>query len=203
MHIISIEPAKKGELKIEFESGMQLFMYKKEIAPFHLEENMDISDDVFEEIYRGILGKRVKKRAMFLLEKMDRTKHQLEDKLKSNAYPQELIDEAIAYVESYGYLDDKRYAENYIGFRQNTKSRTRIKMELFQKGVDKEIIEEALNIAYENDEIDMIKQILKKKKYYDNELDLDKKRKLHQSLLRKGFKNSDIKHAMKCEEYLT
>lgn len=203
MRIVSIEQENKGQKKIEFENGLELLFYKKEIASFHLEENMEISDSIFDEIYRGILGKRVKKRAMFLLEKMDRSKQQLKDKLKTNDYPQELIEEAVIYVEKFGYLDDKRFAENYIEFRQNNKSRTRLKMELIQKGIDKSIIEEAMDMSYESNEVDMIKQILTKKRFYEEEMDSDKKRKLYQSLLRKGFKNSDIMHAMKCDDYLT
>ncbi len=100
-----------------------------------------------------------KKRALALLEKMDRTEQGLYRKLAESEYPEELILDAIEYVKKYHYIDDMRYARNYISYRQGSKSRRRLQQELMQKGVPKEITEQALEEIYENNDTE--KKLLK------------------------------------------
>ena len=33
---------------------------------------------------------------------------------RANGYPKCCIDETVAYIYSYGYIDDRRFADNYI-----------------------------------------------------------------------------------------
>ena len=86
---------------------------------------------------------------MHLLADMDRTETALREKLKQGCYTQNMIDRAIDYVKSFGYLDDGRYAENFIRSRQGAKSRKEIRAALMQKGVSAELIEQALESCYE------------------------------------------------------
>ena len=50
----------------------------------------------------------------------------------------EAVEDAIAYVKSYGYINDARYARTYISFRMETRSRQKILSELQLKGVDRQ-----------------------------------------------------------------
>lgn len=93
---------------------------------------------------------------------MDRTEQGLYRKLAESEYPEELILDAIEYVKKYHYIDDMRYARNYISYRQGSKSRRRLQQELMQKGVPKEITEQALEEIYENNDIEKIAEILKR-----------------------------------------
>ena len=73
---------------------------------------------------------------------MDRTEAQLREKLLKAEFEPEFIEQAIAYVKSYGYLDDERYVRNYIEYRQSQKSKRQIEQELlYRKGVSKDLIE--------------------------------------------------------------
>ena len=56
--------------------------------------------------------KRAKHRALYLLERCDRTEQELRTKL-SRSYEPEIVEEAIRYVKQYGYIDDKRYAATF------------------------------------------------------------------------------------------
>lgn len=49
---------------------------------------------------------RARKKAMRLLEHMDRTEKGLTDKLRQAEFSQEAVEDAIAYVKSYGYIND-------------------------------------------------------------------------------------------------
>ena len=86
---------------------------------------------------------RARKKAMRLLEHMDRTEKGLTDKLRQAEFSPEAVEDAIAYVKSYGYINDARYARTYISFRMESKSRQKILSELQMKGVDRQTALEA------------------------------------------------------------
>ena len=88
--------------------------------------------------------RKAKLRALHLLEYMDRTEKGLRQKLEQSGYPTEVVDEAIRYVKSYGYIDDKRYADNYLRTRSNGKGRRRLFQELYQKPDEKASIGEMI-----------------------------------------------------------
>ena len=66
---------------------------------------------------------RARKKAMRLLEHMDRTEKGLTDKLRQAEFSPEAVEDAIAYVKSYGYINDARYARTYIPFRASDERR--------------------------------------------------------------------------------
>ena len=86
---------------------------------------------------------------MHLLEDMDRTESALREKLRQGLYPSDVTEAAIEYVKSFGYLDDVRYAENFVRSRQNVKSKKEIGTALLQKGISSEIAKRAMEICYE------------------------------------------------------
>ena len=58
--------------------------------------------------------KAAKEKALNLLSYSDKTEKGLRDKLAEHGFPPYAIDEAISYVRSFHYLDDKRFAEAFI-----------------------------------------------------------------------------------------
>ena len=63
---------------------------------------------------------------------MDRTEHQLREKLRASEYPEEVIEEAIEYVKSFHYIDDERYAETFTRYKKEKMSRQQIKQKLYR-----------------------------------------------------------------------
>lgn len=194
-------PAKK--VRVALEGADDLVLYRGEIRKYHIEEGTELPEEVYQDIFYNVIGKRAKKRAMHLLEKMDRTERNLREKLRLNGYPEKLIDDAVEYVKRYHYIDDLRYAENYIRFHQDRKSAQGLKLDLMKKGVAKELIEQALLEEYQSDEQEMIAQILQKKGYFSGEKLPAEQQRMYRYLLRRGYKSSDILHVMKCDDYLT
>lgn len=140
---------------------------------------------------------RAKKRALYLLERMDRTEQQLREKLKSSDYPEEVIEEAIEYVKSFHYLDDERYAENFTRYKKENMSRQQIKQKLMLKGVSKDIIQNAIEEEYDVDESIHIRNILEKKHFSYETADEGEFRRVYSYLLRRGFRSNDILKEMK------
>ncbi len=201
LQVTAVLPQEKGRALVQFDNGMKVLLYKGEIRRLSLKEGEYISEMLYEKILKEIVGMRAKKRAMHLLERMDRTESQLSEKLRQNGYPDICIEEAIAYVKSYHYIDDTRYAENYVRFHQQKKSRQRLKMDLYAKGIDKAIIEDVLEKTFSSDEQEKIRRLLEKRHFDYGRSDRKEQQKTYQFLMRRGFRSSDILQVMKAEKF--
>ena len=145
--------------------------------------------------------KRAKLRCMHLLEKRDYTEKELRQKLENGKteYTEEQIDGAIAYVKSFHYVDDGRYACKYIEAMESRKSRRQIEQELYQKGVDRELIQEAFEETGEVPEEEQIARWMEKRNFHPEEADLKEKQRMYAFLARKGFRAENIQRVMKSE----
>lgn len=194
-----IEAVGKGRYRVKFDTGVTCLLYRKEMSSFSIEKGKKITAQQYQELLEEVVGKRAKKRALHLLEQMDRTEKQLRDKLLANEYPQSCIDEAIAYVKGFHYLDDSRYASNYVRFSQEKMSRVQMKQKLMQKGIASSVIANAIEEEYVADEMEQIMALLRKRKFVPEEADEKEFQRTYQYVMRRGFKSSDILKAMKME----
>lgn len=140
-----------------------------------------------------------RRKAMRLLEHMDRTERGLRERLKQEGFSEEAAENALEYVKSFGYLDDARYARNYIAGRAGTKGRQRILQELYQRGIDPQTAEEAWAEAAElqdTDEMEAICRAVRKKYPEETVLDEKEARRLYGFLTRRGFSGGDILRAL-------
>lgn len=195
MLILSIDeqPGKKAKKsKVRLQGGEDLCLYTKEVNRLGLKAGEELSDVAYEDILTMILIPRAKKRAMHLLEKQDRTRKNLSDKLRESGYPMRAVEEAVSYVESYHYIDDDRYARNYIRYHQEGKSRRRIYEDLYKKGIAKEVIEQAIEEEYSASEEDQIIALLEKKHFDISTADMKEKSRIYRFLLGRGFSYQTI-----------
>lgn len=197
IRITQIDKLGKGKLYVHFSEREKLTLYYSEIRGYKLEEGMHISSSLYEQLLTEIVGKRAKKRALYLLEQMDRTEQQLREKLLASEYPSKCIEDAIAYVKSFHYLDDYRYAETFTRYRKEKLSRQQIKQKLMMKGVSREIVADAVDTEYDVDESVHIRSLLEKKHFSSEEADEGEFRRVYNYLLRRGFRSSDILKEMK------
>ena len=123
---------------------------------------------------------------------MDRTEKELSDKLQKAGYSEETIARTMEYVRYFGYIDDRRYAEKYIDAAKTKKSRMRIIFDLTNKGVDRQIIDEALDAAWEGDERELVRSMARKKLKNMDPADPKTYAKAAAYLARKGFSSPDI-----------
>ena len=201
MEITKIQALTKQKYRIFLDGESAFAVYKGELSRYHLEEGAVLPPDVYEELVNRVLKKRATLRAMHILERTDKTEAQLRRKLEESEYPKEAVESAIAYVTSYGYLDDRRYAEHYIEWKKQGKGKARLKMELVQKGISREIIEEVLESTDFGETREMIRQIILKKRKTDIPMNEKEKQRIYGFLMRKGFSSSDILAVMREEEW--
>ena len=196
MQIQEIIRGKKGNRTIRLERGQSNPIYEKQAAKYRMTEGGTLSDQEWNEICTEILEKRAKRRALYILQRMERTEYQLRQKLQENGYPEEIVQCAIDYVKSFHYVDDYRYACTYIRYHQTEKSRLQLKMKLYERGVASDLIEQALEDEYSGEEEQLIDRLLEKKHYDAETMDQKEKQRIYQYLMRRGFRPETIRHRM-------
>ena len=205
MIITEITELDKKRCKIFIDGEYAFVLYKGEIRDYRIKSGEEIDENSYNEIMTVVLPKRAKLRAMNLLQKKDYTEKQLRSKLAEGFYPADIVDTAISYVKSYKYLDDDRFARDYITYHMENRSRARITQDLVGKGISKELIAAAMDELYADDdgsaEIEQIQSLLAKKHYDPANSDYKEKQKVMAFLMRKGYSMSLIRKAISIDEY--
>ncbi len=190
----------RGRYKVYIEENPAFALYRGELKRLGIREGEEITEENLREIREEILPLRAKKRAMNLLQKREYTAAALREKLRDGEYPEACVEEAVAYVESYGYVDDRRYARDYIVYNMNRKSRVRIEQDLMRRGIHKDTVrslfEELEEEGAKQDEAAMIRRLLEKKKYDAETADGREKQRMYAFLYRKGFHSEAINRAL-------
>ncbi|MEW6009584.1 MAG: regulatory protein RecX [Candidatus Omnitrophota bacterium] len=132
-----------------------------------------------------------------LLKVRDRSEKEIRDRLLKKKYPNSTIDSVIAHLKDLSYIDDKKFSREWVNFRLKTPfGIKRIILELRQKGIDEEIISEALREVRKSDvEREALTSLAKKRinnLHKRNIIGIKARQKLYQFLLRRGFSSSDI-----------
>lgn len=200
MTVTGITEVSNARVQIAINGEAAFALYKGEVRSFHLKEGENIPEEVYREIMETVLPKRAIKRAMSLLKVKAYTVKQLTDKLKNSGYPEIIVEEAINYVSSFGYLNDEQYALDYIEYHKESKSRMKIFNSLMQKGISKEIVEESWEKSTEDNncnlEQEQILTWMKKKNFNPSEASYEEKQRFSAFLYRKGFQIDSIRCAL-------
>lgn len=198
MIVTKIEPASNTKHKVYVDGEYAFALYKKELSRYRIESGQEMEEAVFLKIRTEVIGKRAKLRALHLLNDMGRTETQLRQKLERDGYTEDVVEEAVSYVKSFGYVNDENYARIFIESRKEKKSRKEITALLLQKGVSGEVIEEAFGEYDDQEDVrTAITNILKKRHYDPEGADWKETRKTVGYLMRKGFEYRDIRRVMK------
>lgn len=201
MRVTGIEELSKTRSKVYLDGEFAFVLYKGELCRYHIREGEELSEESRGVILGEILPKRAKLRAMNLLKSREYTTAQLRDKLERGMYPAAVIEEAIAYVASFRYTDDLRYAVQYMICHGEERSRRRIERDLQTKGIDRETIGAAW-IAWEeqggaSDESGMIRRLLEKRRYDPERADYGERQRQAAFLMRKGFAVESIRKVLR------
>lgn len=200
IRICDVESLGRGKYRIQFDNGVTGLLYGSEIRGMQLEPETYVSEEQYQQLIQDIIGKRAKKRALHLLERMDRSEQQLREKLLASEYPESCVEDAINYVKRFHYVDDTRYAENFIRCSKERMSRQQIKQKLMTKGISRDIVNKAVECEYDVEESEHIRRLLAKKYYNVDTCDDREFRRVYQYLLRRGFRSTDILREMKCKD---
>jgi regulatory protein len=135
---------------------------------------------------------RTFQRAIKLLAARSRSVSELRELLLQSAGATvKVVDEVLARLREYGYIDDERFAFGYasLKLRQRPLGRTRLKRDLTMKKVDRAVIDEALDLVFaevsEEEQID--RAIEKRTRVRGRPKNRLQAKSLFDHLMRQGF----------------
>ncbi len=140
------------------------------------------------------LLKKARNRALRYLTYRSRTVKELQDYLAKKNTPAVAADQVIGEMKEYGYLDDGRFAEDYIKYRQmRGYGKIRISYELSLKGLSRNLIEEKLQECYDFEaEKDLINKLVSGRTSPDQSIDERWLARQAGFLKRRGFSDTLI-----------
>lgn len=122
------------------------------------------------------------------------------DKLKTFDLPEEEKSKILDYLLDNRFVNDERFAKSFVRGKVNQSGwgMNKIRFHLMQKGINKEIIDEALGqtdeAVYRQRLIDILKT---KSKTIKADSDFEKKRKLAAYAMQKGFEGNLVWEVLK------
>lgn len=132
--------------------------------------------------------------ALSLIARRQRSEWEMRVYLQQKGYHRETIHAVIDKLYSYRYLDDLSFAQRWVENRRLLKriSKRRLRQELQQKHVSKDIIEQVL-LADKISEIAVLREVILSKRQQSRYKD---DQKLIAYLIRQGYGYEDIKRAL-------
>lgn len=186
-----------GDIK-EYEISPEVFFRRSFSVDTYIEEN-ELVELIKED-------EKVKAREIALgyLDYGLKSRKEVEKKLKTKEISEDVINSTLDSAESYGYIDDENFTKTFINEKIRSKGRFKVIKDLMDKGIEKEIIDEAFTDEMEDKEYTYLLTATEKKysALKNREEDIRKiKEKLMRFLLSRGYDYENIKRAM--EEVLS
>ena len=190
MIITKLDKVGTKQVRLFFDEEKYCLLYYNEVRRLGFHEKDEVGQQEFEELNKLLLH-RAKLKAMSLLKYQDRTRKELKDRLMRAEFPEFITEGAIAYVESFGYINDEEYVRRYMEYKAGTKSRIQIKMDLRKKGIGTEILERIFD-EYEYEEDDVLEEQVQKRIRQKGSVTKENFQKYSGYFARKGFNSVKI-----------
>ena len=190
MIITKLDKVGTKQVRLFFDEEKYCLLYYNEVRRLGFHEKDEVGQQEFEELNKLLLH-RAKLKAMTLLKYQDRTRKELKDRLMRAEFPEFITEGAIAYVESFGYINDEEYVRRYMEYKAGTKSRIQIKMDLRKKGIGTEILERIFD-EYEYEEDDVLEEQVQKRIRQKGSVTKENFQKYYGYFARKGFNSVKI-----------
>lgn len=134
--------------------------------------------------------------ALWYLSRKSRTVLELRKKLEYREFDVEEIETAIVKLIDINFLDDAKYAKNFIERSTRAKGKSRIKRELILKGVPKDIVDAEIELIDQDQSLESVFELAHKKYKSLNNLTKEKiYNRLISFLIRRGFSYDEAKKA--------
>ena len=196
MQILNIKKDKLHLTKISLSNGEEVLIDNDVVSENFLKKGDELDENklnglIFESQYQ-----RAKSRAVWYLDRKDRTSKELYNKLCQAGFDKKAVAKVIGRLIEVGLIDDYRFAENYASrLMESNVSKREALQKMLQKGVPYDTAKEVLSDC-DADENDQITALIDKK--YRTKLMADGGvEKVYAALVRKGFSYEAVKTALK------
>jgi regulatory protein len=146
--ITAIEPQVKRPDRVSvFVNGeFALGMHLEVAAAAGLRVGQTVNVEKLQELARAEELRRVRDSALYFLGYRDRSRLEVRRRLTQKGYEPELIEETLQALARSGLINDAEFSRSWVRARTGSRPMgpNRIAAELRQKGIERELIEEAL-----------------------------------------------------------
>ena len=201
--ITKIEPQqkRKNRYSIFIDGEFAFGADESVLIKYSLSNGMELDKHQMEEVIKAEEQSKANNYALNLLSYRARSEKEIRDKLKQRGYEDNYIENTIEFLYKYHYLNDYEFGKFLAKDKQSFKKAGKrvIMSELYQKGVDKEIISEIIDEVIDPDEeLQRALELAEKKAVsYKNDDRNAKYRKLSAFLARKGYSFDIISKVLK------
>ena len=120
------------------------------------------------------------------------SKKQLRDHLTKRGTPLEVLEQTLIRLEEMGYLNDMDFAREFADRSRRKSSRRAIVQGLKERSIDQAIIDWVVEDLSDDDEYNLALKYAEKKWRPGSSDDEAMRRRLHASLMRRGFSTATI-----------
>ncbi len=182
---IEEQKKKKTRVNIYIDGEFSFGLYKDTVVKYHLYEGKEITQEQISSIREFEKLTEAKEKVRNYISYRERSKKEIKDYLTNKGVQEEVAKEVLDDFENANLIDDNRFALSWVKNRNkiNPKGNFALKMELRDKGVDENEIE---NLLQSVDEKENARKALEKaiKKYGKKSAS---KKKILEYLKRRGF----------------
>lgn len=195
MKITEIKPQKGHLFKITADEK-EFFLDRDYLNESGLKVGSQLDGAEIKEHIKKSEYVRAKSRALWFLDRADRSEKTLFTKIVEGNISPTAAAEVIERFKELGLVDDKRYAENLAEkYLAQNFSKRQVYAKIVSKGVPSAIVNEVLKET-ETDEVAQIKSLIEKK--YKTKIDTkENTQKTVAALMRRGFNYSAVRDALK------
>ena len=195
MKITAIKQAVKtpGRFNVSVDGKYSFSLDELQVINTGIKTGNEYSESELEKLKDESAFGKAYARALDYIMRRPRSEKEMRDYAWRKKWEPAMAGRVMNQLRDKGYLNDQKFAEFWIRNRALGKpmSVKKLRLELMQKGVSGEIIENALSKDEEFDEQTALKRMIEKKRgRYDDE------QKLIAYLLRQGFRYDDIKEVL-------
>lgn len=202
MQITDLTPVGKTRTRVTIDYDQTLVLSNRDILQFDLRKDAEISEEVWGKLC-GKLRSDALLKCGSLLKDMDYTEKALSGKLTGSGFPEEVVREAVEAMKEAHYVDDRRFAGNYLHSHAGSRSRLRLRMDLLNKGISSDLADEVFTEWEEEngsqifeEEVSQVHELLRKRHYDPETADWQETQKTKAFLMRKGYSAEVIRAAL-------
>ena len=199
MKITEVSPQKNNPQRVNvYADGEYVFSLDDvDALVMGIKPGKEITDKELRNcLFESQFGK-AKAKALDMLSHKSLTSKMLSDELLKKGYDEAVITEVINEFQSLGYIDDMNFAMLYLEYcASKLWGEKKIRYELLQKGVDANIIEDAL-ASFELPGADDLAELIKRKYSGEDLSDYKVKQKIMRFFASRGFDFDIVEKALK------
>lgn len=187
MIIENIEYSDKYNLIRITISGEKFFIDYDMYYENNFESGKEIAFDLYKKILANDEFNRAKNFALNKISYSQKSTYEIRQKLREKKFSDHVIDDIIAYLDSYGFLDDEAYVKAYIRDKDEISrwSRGKIRYMLKCKHIDDNLIEDYLYLIDDKREVEKAGFFADKK--IKGDFSFENRTKVFRHLAGKGF----------------